>query len=130
LLCLLIPIGGWSLTFLQPALGIVGPPQWSYLLKISSACYAASLLMIALHTWIALRWRNFTVAVAIGMSATVIGFLVGQSERFGHWYPWSMPMQVIAGKGQYIDFVVTAGIVGGVIVATLGLFEYLSREVS
>ena len=77
-----------------------------------------ALLIVALQTWIAVRWRSFTVAVSVGMSATVMGFLIGQSERFGHWYPWSMPMQVLAGKGQCIwASCSVAGLAGGLLVA-------------
>ena len=72
--------------------------------------------------------RSFTVAVSAGMSATVMGFLIGQSERFGHWYPWSMPLQVLAGKGQWAEFVLVAGTCGGLLVALLGLLDFGRRE--
>jgi lantibiotic transport system permease protein len=84
--------------------------------------------MVALHTWLAIRWRSFTVAVSIGMSATVMGFLIGQSERFGHWYPWSMPLQVLAGKGQWTSFVVAAGLAGGLLAGLAGLADFRRRE--
>ena len=127
-LLLLIPIGGWLLVLLKPAFGLHGLPPFAGLVRSAAACFAASLLIIALQTWIAIRWRSFTVAVAVGMSATVIGFLVGQSERFGHWYPWSMPMQVFAGHGEHLPFVVFAGVLGGLAVTVLGLADYLRRE--
>ena len=100
------------------------------LLRTSAAAYAASLLIVSLHTWIALRWRSFTIAIAVGMSATVCGFLIGQSERFGHWYPWSMPLQVMAGKGQHLELVVLVGVAGGLVVALLGLLDFGRRDVS
>lgn len=129
LLLLLLPLGGWLLMLLKPAFGLHGLPPIAGLVRSAAACFAASLLIIALQTWIAIRWRSFTVAVAVGMSATVIGFLVGQSERFGHWYPWSMPAQALAGHGQYASFVVLAGVLGGLAVTALGLADYLRREV-
>ncbi|MGH8028611.1 MAG: ABC transporter permease, partial [Arenimonas sp.] len=129
-LCVLVPLGGAVLMAVKPSLGIGGPPPWAWLLRTSAACFAASMLIVALHTWIALRWRSFTVAVAIGMSATVCGFLIGQSERFGHWYPWSMPVQVMAGTGQFLAFVAWAGVLGGLLVTALGLVDFLRREVA
>jgi hypothetical protein len=128
LLVLLIPVGGITLMWLKPAFGLAGGPDWPWLLAMATKAYAASLLVVALQTWVAVRWRSFTVAVAVGMSATVAGFLIGQSERFGHWYPWTMPLQVMAGAGRYTEFVVVAGIAGGVLVAALGLFDFLRRE--
>ena len=98
------------------------------LLQRAAPALAASMLIVALHTWIAIRWRSFTVAVSIGMAATVAGFLIGQSERFGHWYPWSMPMQAMATSGAHTDFVVTAGLLGGALVSVLGLLDFQRRE--
>lgn len=128
LLVLLIPAGGWLLMHVQPAFGLAGMPPLTELARLAAAGFAASLLMVALQSWIAIRWRSFTVAVAAGMSATVVGFLIGQSERFGHWYPWSMASQVLAGQGQHLQFVVAAGVIGGLAATVLGLFDYLRAE--
>jgi hypothetical protein len=128
LLVLLIPLGGAVLMLVQPAFGLAGAPPWQHMARLCLACFGASLLMLALQAWIAVRWRSFTVAVAVGMSATVAGFLIGQSSRFGHWYPWSMPMQVLAGQGQWLWFVVVAGVAGGIVVTVLGLFDFMRQE--
>ena len=127
-LVVLVPLGGLALMVVKPAFGIAGPPPWEYLLRGLGACYLASLLMLSIQCWVSVRWSSFTVAVSVGMSATVMGFLIGQSERFGHWYPWSMPVQVLAGKGQWLEFVVVAGVVGGLAVALLGLLDFRQRE--
>jgi len=115
---------------LKPAFGLAGPAPWGFLLRTAAYCYLASLLIVALQCWIAVRWSSFTVAVSVGMSATVMGFLIGQSERYGHWYPWTMPLQVLAGKGQWVEFVVVAGVAGGLAVALLGLLDFQRREFS
>jgi len=124
----LVPVGMELLALARPRFGIAGPPPWAYLLRTAGVCYLASLLMVSLHTWLAVRWSSFTVAVSAGMSATVMGFLIGQSERYGHWYPWSMPVQVLAGKGQWTDFVVAASIGGALAAAWLGWFAFGRRD--
>jgi hypothetical protein len=124
----LLPVGALVLSLLKPQFGIAGAPPLASLLRTIAACYAAALLMVALHTWLAIRWRSFTVAVSIGMSATVMGFLIGQSERYGHWYPWSMPLQVLAGKGEWTGFVVIAGLAGGLLAALAGIADFRRRE--
>lgn len=127
-LLLLTVLGGGLLGVLQPNFGIAGAPPWTFLLTRLPAIFAAALLIIALHTWIAIRWRSFTVAVSTGMIATVAGFLIGQSRSFGHLYPWSLPMQVLAGDGERLQYAVLAGLLGGTLVATLGLEDFLRRE--
>ena len=45
------------------------------------------------------RWRLLSLAVtAVGITwgFAVVGYLGGLSERFGHWYPWSMSVQTMA----------------------------------
>jgi hypothetical protein len=124
----LIPLGGLLLTWLRPAFGIAGMPPWDYLLRSAGQAWVASLFVVALQCWIAVRWQSFTVAVSVGMSATVMGFLIGQSERFGHWYPWSMPVQVLAGKGQWTEFVMAAGLIGFAVAGLLALVDFRRRE--
>lgn len=128
LLLVLLPLGGLALMWLKPQFGLAGMPDWSWLLSAAARAYAAALLIVALQTWIAIRWRSFTVAVSVGMGATVAGFLIGQSERFGHWYPWTLPLQVLAGNGTHASFAVAAGLVGGSVVAALGLADFLRQE--
>ena len=127
-LLLLIPLGGWTLAWLQPEFGIAGPPPWAFIAGRLGACLVASMLVVALQTWIALRWRSFTVAVASGIVATVGGFLIGQSERFGPWYPWSAPAQVLAGGGVHTDQVMLLGVTGGVLVTLMMLWDLLRRD--
>lgn len=129
-LCAAIPLGGWALTVLQPRMGISGPPPMALIAGAAAQVFCASLLMVALQAWIALRWRSFTVAVASGMTATVMGFLVGQSERFGHLYPWAMPLQVLASGQAHLAFVMVAGVGGGLLVTALATWEFSRREVA
>lgn len=127
-LAVLIPIGGGVLMLVKPAMGLAGAPPWEFIATRGAGLFVAALLIVALHTWISIRWRSFTVAVATGMTATVMGFLIGQSERFGHWFPWTMPIQILAGEGQYVAFVLVAGLAGGALVTVFGLWDYLRRE--
>ena len=127
-LAVLVCLGGLLLIYVQPAFGLAGAPPWIYLLEKTTAIFAASLLMVALQTWIAIAWSSFTVAVSIGMSATVAGMMVVQSRIFGHWYPWSMPTMAIVFDGEFTHFVIVAGVVGGVVIGVAGLLDFQRRE--
>jgi hypothetical protein len=128
ILAALIPLGGVALSLVQPKFGIAGAPPVDLIATLSAPILGGALLMIALQLWISIRWSSFTVAVATGMTATVMGFLIGQSERFGPWYPWSMPVQVLANKQQHLDQVLLASALGAIVVTALALADFSRRE--
>ncbi|HEX3126267.1 MAG TPA: hypothetical protein VH394_02960, partial [Thermoanaerobaculia bacterium] len=74
-----------------------------------------------------IRWSSFTIAVAAGMSATVAGFLIGQSH-YGHWYPWTMPVQLAIRDGQHAVFAIAASALGAAVVLAFSLWEFSRRE--
>jgi hypothetical protein len=124
----LIALGGWALMYIRPEAGLAGWPPWLWLLRICAGMVGASLLMAAIQLWVAIRWSSFTVAVGVGMAATVGGFMAGQS-RFGHYYPWSLPVQLFAGKGEHAAFALAASAVGAAVVLLLSLWEFSRREI-
>ena len=125
---LLIAAGGWALMQLRPETGLAGWPPWWWLLKRCTWIVAAGLLMAAIQLWVAIRWSSFTIAVAVGMSATVAGFMIGQS-RFGHWYPWSLSVQLFAGEGRHASFALAYSAIGAVVVLALSVWEFSRREI-
>jgi hypothetical protein len=129
-LVVLVPIGGYVLQAMQPKAGIAGAPPWELLVSRSLACTAAAMLIVALHTWAAIRWRSFTVAVSIGMTATVAGFLIGQSEKFGKFYPWTLPLQVHAADGRFLMWAIGVGLIGGAVVTLVATVGFARREVA
>ena len=124
----LIPLGGWAVSAVQPHAGLTGPIPFGYIARGLLAIFAAGLLITAIHTWVALRWRSFTVAVSVGIVATVAGFPIMQSKDYGYLYPWSMPVSAIAGGGLHLAFVVKAGLIGGMLVTLAALWDFVRRE--
>jgi len=121
-------VAGWVVMQVQPDYGLAGPPPWAWLAWRTLASIVAAGLMIALQAWIALRWQSFTAAVAVGIAGTVSGFIIGNSERFGHWFPWSMPVQVFNHNGEHLWFVVIAGLTAGGAVAFIARWDCARRE--
>lgn len=117
----LVPLGGAVLMATKPAFGLAGAPPWAMLATTLATILGATVLLAALHTWIAMRWRSFAVAVGVGMGATVMGFLIGQSARFGPWYPWSLPVQVLAEDPHVAGRVLALSLAGGVVATLAGL---------
>ena len=123
----LIAFGGWALMHTHPHSGLAGWPPWGWLLSRCLGMVAAALLMATIQLWVSLRWSSFTVAVAAGMAATVAGFMIGQS-RWGHLYPWSMPVQLFTRRGGHAGFAMAASAAGAALVLALALWHFTRRE--
>ena len=54
--------------------------------------------------------------------------LVGQSARWGHWYPWSMPIQIFARGGENASFVLLASLLGALLVIAVSVADFNRRE--
>lgn len=128
LLAGLAPLAGWVVMHTQPAYGLAGPPPWRWLAMHALACMAAASFLTALQAWVALHWRSFTTSIFVGVAGTVAGFLIGQSARLGPWFPWSMPLQVFATRTDHVAQVITVSLLGGVLLAWLGMWQFQHRE--
>lgn len=127
LLVLMVPVGGMLVAKLQPGYGIAGPPPWVFLLEKAALVFICSQLAVALQTWLAIRWRSFTVAVAAGMVATVMGYLIVQSKDYGPFYPWAMPIQPLASSAEHLPLTLAFSLIGAVVVTGLGLWNFVRR---
>jgi hypothetical protein len=117
---------------LLPAGRILSPVPWEALITSLSLLFLASWLMIAIHTWVSIRWQSFTVASAVGIVATVTGFLVINSETYSLVFPWSLPLRVagaeVMGTSE-APLSLVLGLVGGIVVALLACWDVTRRDV-
>jgi hypothetical protein len=100
------------------------------------------LLMLAVQTWVAIRWRSFTVALSLGIGGTVTGIMLLRSLRtlastprpaqLASGFPWSLPYVVIARQAtsSLRETAFLVGILGGVLIAALGCWEVVRRDVA
>jgi hypothetical protein len=124
-------LGGWLLWLLRPGLGFHVAIPWIQLLKPVVTAYLASWLILAIHTWVALRWRSFVVASAAGIVLTVAGVIVVNSE-WGSFYPWALAGLIVNGlnKGETLPLLeFLLGSLGGVVAALVGGWEVTRHDV-
>jgi lantibiotic transport system permease protein len=126
LIFVLIPLAG-QLLRLRGDIGISGLPDFAELSGKMLKIYGCAILLVALHTWIALRWKSFTIAVSIGMSATVMGFIIGQSKTFGPWFPWTMAMQPLT-QNPDVARVLWVSVLSALVLTIAACWEFNRRE--
>ena len=121
---------GLTFRLIEPGLGFEAPIPWGEFWKQAGPIYLGSWLIISLHTWVSMRWRNFVVAVGFGIVMTVSGVVV-MNSKWATFYPWALPGFAInnlhKGVGSVTEIVF--GCLGGVVVALLGGWEFIRRDV-
>lgn len=123
-------INGLLLRALRPGIGLDSPIPWGKLVTSALLVFLGSWLLISLHTWVAVRWKSFVVAMGIGIAMTVAGMVV-VNWRWGRFYPWAMPGMM---ANQYMNGTTPVpelllGSLGGLLVAIAGGWEFTRRDV-
>lgn len=129
-LYVLLVLSGLALRALTPGLGFEAPVPWLAFSQSVGLAYLASWLIISVHTWVGLRWHSFVVASAVGIAVMVVAVLLFQSD-WGQWYPWTLPGVVTysLAEGLTPTAELAAGSLGGVVVALLGGWDVIRRDV-
>jgi len=125
-------LSGLALRLIAPGLGFEEPVPWADILRYAGLAYLSSWLIIAIHTWIALRWPSFVVASAAGIAFVIVSVVVIQSQ-YSPWYPWTLPAILVGGLSEGFEpwtplGLASLGGVGGLAVAVLGGWEVSRRD--
>ncbi len=99
------------------------------------------LLIVAVQTWVAIRWRSFTIAMGLGIGCTIVGIMLLRSLKnidstpYGPFlaslFPWSLPYVVLARQAttELRETALLAGILGGMLVAAVACWDVIHRDV-
>jgi hypothetical protein len=119
-------IVGIAGTYLRPELVNAGPVPYVWIAKQAAFVWLASWLIIAIHTWISMRWAGFPIALGAGIGGTFFA-LFAASASLGKYYPWLLPMNIFV-NGRF-EMALMLGIGGGIVAAVLGCCEFTRRDV-
>ena len=127
ILCVLTALVGLAVMRLRPELAASGPVPYGWLAKYACLVWLAAWLIIAIHTWVSIRWSGFAVALGVGIGGTFFA-LFAASASAGEYYPWLLPMNVL--KDERFTTALLLGVGGGVVAALLGCLEFVRRDVA
>jgi hypothetical protein len=91
-------------------------------------------LSLTIQHWVSLRWRAFSVATGFGIVATVTTFAMllaaGQYGSWPEYYPWALPMLVLARQPHNTAAVLWISAIFGTIASLAGCVDFCRREVT
>ncbi len=124
-------LAGYAVRWLKPALDLGPVAPVGLLVRTLLLVYLISLLILSIHTWVALRFRSFTVSVGVGMAAAVVNIMVFKSEDAMRYYPWALPLNALPELAALanIPYALAVGMLGGLVVAVAGTWETGRRDV-
>jgi len=126
ILCALIVAVGVTLTRMRPELANSGAIPYGWILKHAAMVWLAAGLIIAIHTWVSIRWAGFALALGVGIGGTFFA-LFAASASVGKYYPWLLPVNVFM-EGR-VAMALWLGTVGGMIATVVGCLEFVRRDV-
>lgn len=109
-----------------------GTIPWDEFLMSAIVMYIGTWLMIVIHSWIAMRWQQFTVAIGVALVALVAGFMIANVD-LGILFPWSMPILSIAtifdNQGEGLFTILVLNVVGLVALTPIVCWDVIRRDV-
>src|SRR5688572_25129360 len=86
ILAVLIVVVGVTAIALRPELANAGPVPYVWIAKYATCMWLASWLIIAIHTWVSVRWSGFPIPLGTGIAGTFFA-LFAASAAVGKYYP-------------------------------------------
>jgi len=122
-------VGGSVLDLIMPALHIEPPIPWAEMFRQSGITLLAAGIILATHTWVALRSRSFVVASGVGIGMTISGLILRGLE-WTEYFPWSLPATALyqyyegAGLAAYL----VIGLIGWLGLSLIGNWDVRRLE--
>ena len=90
--------------------------------------FLAAILMVAIQLWIALRFASFVPALVVGIGGTFFS-VVATSAKQGVFFPWQMPVNMLATDAWRVNTALGLGCGLGLVVLALAVAHLSRREV-
>jgi ABC-2 type transport system permease protein len=113
---------------IKPAVTPTGTVDVAKLLILNLKVVAAATLMIAIQLWAALRFASFVPALALGIGGTFFS-VVATSAKEGVFFPWQMPVNMLAKEAWRGETALALGGGLGAVVLVLSVLHLARREV-
>ena len=103
-----------------------GTIPWAEGIRFVAQMSLGSLAILCIQLWVALRWNNFVISLALGIAGTLVqlAVLITGSDQAG-WFPWVMAMRSALSENGAEN--VRAGLALGLFLVPVMLFDLQRR---
>lgn len=118
---------GHIATGLQTSILLEGAPPYAVLASLLVKMWLASLLMTAIQFAIAYGTTNFATPVVVGIGGVFVS-VVATSSEYGVFFPWLLPVNMLASAPERAQQALMTGSIGGALVFTLACLWLARRD--
>jgi len=108
-------LGGYGAGLIMPDVALEGAFPAGQLFSTLSKMWLASFLLVSLQFVVAMRFSSFAVPIILGIFGTFVA-VVATSAKYGAYFPWLLPTNVLTPIAERASFVITLGLIGGIII--------------
>jgi hypothetical protein len=112
---------------LAPEHAMIGAIPWDLALRFYTQMFLASGLLMAIQWTLAMQFNSFAVPVSIGIGGTFVA-IAATGARSGLYFPWLMPVNVMASDPDRAIFVVLLGALGGILMFAAAIAWFGRRD--
>lgn len=120
---------GLLLPRLKPELLFPAPLPWGRAWDYTAFTFVSALFVVAVQHWVSLRFPSFAASAGFGICATVTGFVLINSQKYGPWWPWCLPAQLMAAKPEAATHALWYSALGALAAALAGGLDFCRRDV-
>lgn len=113
---------------IKPEITPTGPFELGRYATTMGKVFLAAILMISIQLWIALRFASFVPALVVGIGGTFFS-VVATSAKQGVFFPWQMPVNMLATEAWRVNTALGLGCGLGMVVLALATAHLSHREV-
>jgi hypothetical protein len=112
--------------WIKPAIAPNDVPDFIGYAALLGRIFLAAWLLVAVQSWVALRYASFVPALATGIAGTFFA-VVATSAKIGMVLPWQIPINQLAPDQDRALLALMVGCIGGCL-ALLAMLWHLSRR--
>jgi ABC-2 type transport system permease protein len=126
LLWALVHVAGYAVEQVKGDAHLTGKPAPEEMAETLLRMYAASVFLVVLQLWAALRFRSFVPPLVLGIGGTFVA-AIAYGSRYGVYFPWLLPVNAgLATEAWRNEIGLSLGLFGG-IAALVAMLIHMSR---
>ncbi|KXK15422.1 MAG: ABC-2 family transporter protein [Chloroflexi bacterium OLB14] len=130
-----IVLSGWLLQHfgIRPDFNWISPnPTWDVAIRTALLVFILSWCMIALQTYVSMKWSSFIVSLGIGSIGSMMSFILVRSVTLAQVIPWSLPFNALEPyikQGSSLELPLLVSLAGTFIFTLFGLWDLSTKDI-